>query len=247
MTEPTPDQTPPPPGQATAALARLRERRAKMLRVRYAVLGAVMAFLWIGHKGEPAWIHAVRLLLVLLTITPVMSLTRRYYAARATRKQPHPNAALYWLVSVRVITVGVALGIGWLVSHLLAAHHSDSIRLIVVRGGLLALTIPLQIRFERRRQAAGIVRPLPVRSPRIIGAKLALVLVALGAEWLLGKVTPSADWIVAAGVFATVALLGPKAHRYLISPHRRLLQQQAQQQAQQQVTSQAAEPLPASD
>jgi hypothetical protein len=75
-----------------------------MLRVRYAVLGAVMAFLWVGHKGEPAWIHALRLLLVLLTITPLMALTRRYYARRAARKQPHPSAALYWLVSVRMVT-----------------------------------------------------------------------------------------------------------------------------------------------
>ena len=227
------------PKRATSAMTRLREQRARMLRIRYAALGAVMAFLWIGHKGEPAWIHALRLLLVLLTITPLMSLTRRYYARRTAGKQPHPTAALYWLVSVRVLTVAVAAGIGFLVSHLLAPHHSDSIRLIVVRGGLLVLTIPLQIRFERRRQAAGLTRPLPVRSPRIIGAKLAIVIVALGAEWLLGKLTASADLIVAVGVFATVALLGPKVHRYLISSHRRLAQQQAAQQA--------AEPLPASD
>jgi hypothetical protein len=113
-------------------------------------------------------------------------------------------------------------------------HHNDSIRLIVVCGGLLAITIPMQIRFERRRQAAGIVRPLPIRSPRIIGAKLALVLLAFGAEWLLGKVTPSADLIVAVGVFATVALLAPKAHRYLAGQRRRAPVN----------PSQAAEPLP---
>lgn len=235
MTEAAPNRT--APDEPASALARLREQRARMLRVRYAVLGAVMAFLWIGHKGEPAWVHAVRLLLVLLTITPLLALTRRYYARRSARKQPHPNAALYWLVSVRVLTVTVALGIGWLVGHLLAPHHNDPIRLIVLRGGLLAITIPMQIRFERRRQAAGIVRPLPVRSPLIIGAKLALVLVAFGAEWLLGKVTPNADLIVAVAVFAIVALLGPKAHRYLVGQRRRTPVS----------PSQAAEPLPASD
>lgn len=212
-------------------------RRAKILRVRYAVLGVVMAFLWIGHKGEPAWVHAVRLLLVLLTITPLMALTRRYYASRAARKQPHPNAALYWLVSVRVLTVGVALGVGWLVSHLLVPHHNDSVRLIAVRVVLLAVTIPVQIRFERRRQAAGIVRPLPIRSPRIIGAKLALVLVAFGAEWLLGKVTPDADLIVAVGVFVVVALLGPKVHYYLTGRRRQALAN----------SSQAAAPVAAGD
>ena len=203
--------------------------RAKRLRIRYAVLGAVMAFLWIGHGGEPAWIHALRLLLVLLTVAPLMSLTRRYYQRRAARggqggearqQEQHPNAALYWLVGVRVVTVFLALGIGSLVSHLFSPHHADSARLIIVRGVLLALTIPLQIRFERRRQAAGINRPLPIRSPRIIGAKLALVLVAFGAEWLLGLWTNSADLIVAIAVFATVALLGPKVHPYLLTAKR---------------------------
>jgi hypothetical protein len=179
-----------------------------------------MAFLWIGHMGEPAWIHALRLLLVLLTVAPLMSLTRRYYERRAAKKEQHPNAALYWLIGVRVVTVFLALGIGSLVSHLFSPHHADSARLIIVRGGLLALTIPLQIRFERRRQAAGINRPLPIRSPRIIGAKLALVLVAFGAEWLLGLWTSSADLIVAVAVFATVALLGPKVHPYLLSAKR---------------------------
>jgi hypothetical protein len=218
MTEPTPAQT--------EARSNLLALRAKRLRIRYAILGAVMAFLWIGHKGEPAWVHAVRLLLVLLTITPLMSLTRRYYQRRAARGGQrgqggqHPKAALYWLVGVRVATVFLALAIGWLVSHLLAPHHSDSVRLIIVRGGLLALTIPLQIRFERRRQAAGINRPLPIRSPRIIGAKLVLVLIAFGAEWLLGLWTSSADLIVAVAVFATVALLGPKVHPYLLTVKR---------------------------
>ncbi len=214
MTDPTP--------KAKPDLLALRNKR---LRIRYAILGAVMAFLWIGHQGEPAWIHAVRLLLVLLTITPLMQLTRRYYARRAARKEQHPNAALYWLAGTRVITVFLALAIGSLVSHWLSPHHSDSVRLIIVRGGVLALTIPFEIRFERKRQAAGINRPLPIRSPMIIGAKLALVLVAFGADWLLGLWTNSADWIVAAGVFVTVALLGPKAHPYLISRPRRTKRQ----------------------
>ena len=205
MTEPTPA---PAPASEAEAKPNLLALRAQRLRIRYAILGAVMAFLWIGHQGEPAWIHALRLLLVLLTITPLMALTRRYYQRRA---------ALYWLVGIRVITVFLALAIGLLVSHWLAPHHSDSVRLIIVRGGLLALTIPLQIRFERKRQAAGINRPLPIRSPMIIAAKLALVLVALGAEWLLSLWTNSADLIVAIAVFVTVALLGPKAHPYLIN------------------------------
>lgn len=136
-----------------------------------------------------------------------------------------------------MLTVAVAIGIGWLVSHLLVPHHNDSVRLIAVRVVLLGVTIPVQIRFERRRQAAGIMRPLPIRSPRIIAAKLALVLVAFGAEWLLGKVTPSADLIVAVGVFVVVALFGHTMHYYLTGRRRQALAS----------SSQAAAPVAAGD
>jgi hypothetical protein len=209
VTDSTPDQT---------AVSDAIARREKVLRVRYAILGAVMAFLWIGHKGEPAWVHALRLLLVLATITPLLTLTRRYYARRAASKRQHPRAALYWLIGIRVATVTIALGLGWLVGDLFAPHHNDPARLIALRLGLLAVTIPMQIRLERRRQAMGIVRPLTVRSPRIIAAKFALVLVALGAEWLIGMWTPNADLIVAAGLFGTVAWFGPKLNRYFFNP-----------------------------
>ena len=208
MTDSTPDQT---------AVSDAIARREKVLRVRYAVLGAVMAFLWIGNKGEPAWVHALRLLLVLATIAPLLTLTRRYYARRAASKQ-QPRAALNWLIGIRVATVMIALGLGWLVGDLFAPHHNDPARLIALRLGLLAVTIPMQIRLERRRQAMGIVRPPTVRSPRIIAAKFVLVLVALGAEWLIGMWTPNADLIVAAGLFGTVAWSGPKLNRYFFNP-----------------------------
>jgi hypothetical protein len=193
-------------------------RREKVLRVRYAILGAVMAFLWIGNNSEPAWVRALRLLLVLVTIAPLLTLTRRYYTRHAASKQQHPRAALYWLIGIRVATVTIALGLGWLVGDLFAPHHNDPGRLIALRFGLLAVTIPIQIRLERRRQAMGVVRPLMVRSPRIIAAKFVLVLAALGAEWLIGMWTSSADLIVAAGLFGTVTWFGPKLNRYFFNP-----------------------------
>lgn len=209
MTDSTPGQT---------AVSDANALREKALRARYAILGAVMAFLWIGNNSEPAWVHALRLLLVLATIAPLLTLTRRYYARRAASKQQRPRAALYWLIGIRVATVTIALGLGWLVGDLFAPHHSDPARLIALRLGLLAVTIPMQIRLERRRQAVGVARPLTVRSPRIIAAKFVLVLVALGAEWLIGMWTPNADLIVAAALFGTVAWLGPKLNRYFFNP-----------------------------
>lgn len=209
MTDSTPDQT-----GVSDAIA----RHEKVLRVRYAILGAAMAFLWFGNNGEPAWVRALRLLLVLVTIAPLLTLTQRFYARRTAGKQQPPRAALYWLIGIRVATVTIALGLGWLVGDLFAPHHNDPVRLIALRFGLLAVTIPVQIRLERRRQAKGIVRPLTIRSPRIIAAKFVLVLVALGAEWLIGMWTPDADLIVAAGLFVAVAWFGPKLNRYFFNP-----------------------------
>ena len=37
-----------------------RAARSRALRIRYAILGAVLAGLWVGHSGEPAWEHALR-------------------------------------------------------------------------------------------------------------------------------------------------------------------------------------------
>jgi hypothetical protein len=220
MAEGTAETTATPSGTQVrqAAAARLRSRA---LRIRYAGLGLVMAVLWVGHAGEPAWLHAVRLLLVLLTIAPLLALTRRYRERHVQASaQRHPDASLYWLIGTRIAAVGIALGVGWLLSHLLVPHHSDTPKLIILRIGLLAISVPVQLKFERERQAAGHPPRVAVKSPRLIAAKLLLVVLALGAQWLLGIWTPDAELIVAPLLFGTVALAGPKVHRYLVSPSR---------------------------
>ena len=196
--------------------------KVSRLRIRYAILGLVFAVLWVGHQGEPAWVHAVRLVLVLVTIPPLLALTQRYRERQvkaASRK--HPNASLYWLVGTRVVVVSIALGLGQLVGHLVAPHHNDTIRQLVIRIAVLALTLPFQVRFERRRQAAGLPPRVQARSPLIIAAKFVLVLLALGAEWLIGRWTAQADVIVAAGLFVIVAALGPTLHPYLVGSRRK--------------------------
>jgi hypothetical protein len=213
------------PTNAPAAMALM----AKALRIRYAIIGLVMALLWVGHQGEPAWLHAVRLLLVLLTISPLLALTRRYRERHTqAAAERHPDAALYWLIGTRIVVIVIAVGLGSLLARLVT-HHSDAPKLVLLRLALLALSIPWQVRLERRRQALGLPPRVPVRSSRIIAAKLLLVALALGADWLLGRWTANADLIVAAAIFAAVALAGPKLNRYLVIP------------------GQAAAPLPATN
>ena len=188
----------------------------RRLRIRYAIVGLVFALLWIGHQGEPAWVHAVRVILVLVTVPPLLAMTQRYRMRQVQKaSEKHQNASLYWLVGTRVVVISIALALGWLVSHLVAPHQNDAVRQLVVRIGVLALTLPFQIRFERQRQARGLPPRVQVRSPLLLVAKFGLVLAALGAEWLIGKWTAEADVYVAVGMFVVVVIFGPKLNRYL--------------------------------
>jgi hypothetical protein len=140
-------------------------RAARALRIRYAVLGVVLAGLWVGHSGEPAWEHALRTVLVLLTIRPLLRLTvksrmRRGWSQTSTSRQ------VMWLVAFRLAVVGAALGVrlvdraGWRIClgtglflalllvpvspmHpvlLLATHTADTGSSVAAAAALLAAT-----------------------------------------------------------------------------------------------------------
>jgi hypothetical protein len=203
MAEPAPD---PRPGA----------RAARALRIRYAALGVVLAVLWVGHSGEPAWEHALRTVLVLLTIRPLLRMTVRY-RVRQARSPASTSRDVAWLIAFRLAVVGAALGASWLIGDLLdPAHHHGSVRALVVRLLLLALTIPLQLRFARDYRGRGLDGGAAFGPSwgRFVSAKVALILVALGAEVLLQRwLGGGADLVVAAGLLVTVAGLGPWAHR----------------------------------
>jgi hypothetical protein len=216
MTEPAPD-----PGT--------RAGLSRALRIRYAILGVVLAALWVGRSGEPAWEHALRTVLVLLTIRPLLRVTLRY-RLRELRSQASASRQVMWLIAIRLAMVGAALGASWLIGYLIdPSHRHATVRALALRLLLLALTIPLQLYFERRfgDRARGLGRDrVSLVWGRFVTAKIGLVLAALGAEVLLQDwLGGSADLVVAAGLFVTVTLLGPGAHRrYLIStspPRRR--------------------------
>jgi hypothetical protein len=185
------------------------------LRIRYAVLGVLLAGLWVGHSGEPAWEHALRAVLVLLTIRPLLRMTVRY-RLRQARSQASTSRYVAWLIAFRLAVVGAALGASWLIGYLVdPAHHHGSVRALVVRLLVLALTIPLQLHFARDYRGLSLGGAgLRLSWGRFVSTKVALVLVALGAEVLLQRwLGGGADLVVAAGLLVTVAGLGPWAHR----------------------------------
>jgi hypothetical protein len=188
--------------------------RAQQLRVRYLMAGAVLAALWIGHANEPAWAHALRIGLILVTVRPLVILSRRYYARR-WGSQASQRRAIVVLIGTRLLALAGALVLGTLVERLIT-HQPDSLKLLtLLRVGLLLATIPLQLRFMRNRaasrQAAAMLKS--ARWNWLLVAKAALVAAALGLQVALDAVLGNrADLIVAVLMLVAVATLGPRLH-----------------------------------
>ncbi len=191
---------------------------ARRQRMRYFIVGAAFALLWVGHASEPAWAHALRLGLVLVTVRPLVMLTRRYYA-RHWSSEASQARAIAIVVAVRVLALAAALEAGTLIERAVA-HHSYSVGWLTgQRFVLLLATIPVQLRFMRSRAgAAGLGR---ARWNWLLAAKAGLVLAALGVQVALdGVIGKRADFVVAAGLLVTVTFLGPRLHRHLFGARR---------------------------
>jgi FtsH-binding integral membrane protein len=130
-------------------------------------------------------------------------------ASRAVRK-----ARL--TIRLRYATTGAILGVVWVISsgQPLVTHLVRSFIVAVVMVLLLEL---LRRRPKRRQNRAGATSALSLAA--LIGAKLALLLIAAAAELALehGNVAYP-DAIVAVGLFVAVAVAGPLAHRFFERP-----------------------------
>jgi uncharacterized membrane protein len=130
-------------------------------------------------------------------------------AARAARKA----RLSIWL---RYATIGAVLGVVWMVSsgQPLVTHLLRSFIVAVVMVVVLQL---LKRRPSKRQNGAGSTPMLSVVA--LIGAKLALLLIAAGVELALQHANvPDPDPIVAAGLFVAVTVGGPFAHRFFEPP-----------------------------
>jgi predicted PurR-regulated permease PerM len=130
-------------------------------------------------------------------------------ASRAARKA----RLTIWL---RYATIGAVLGVVWMISsgQPLVTHLLRSFIVAVVM--VLVLQV-LKRRPKKRQNRAGATSVLSVVA--LIGAKLALLLIAAGAELALQHANvPDPDPIVAAGLFVTVTVGGPFAHRFFEPP-----------------------------
>jgi uncharacterized membrane protein len=118
-------------------------------------------------------------------------------------------------IRLRYATIGAVLGVVWMISsgQPLVTH--------LVRSFIVAVVMVL-LQLLRRRPKKGQNRAGTTSAASLaalIGAKLALLIVAAGAELALQHANVAdPDPIVAAGLFVTVAVGGPFAHRFFERP-----------------------------
>ncbi|NLU68842.1 hypothetical protein [Streptomyces sp. HNM0574] len=142
-TEPAPDSTsaaPPPP-------------LTRPVRAVYALAGLVMGVMWIRGGDEPAWEHALRVLVLVLVAPPVVHLVRRLRQRRRGEAPSGRQLPVARLTVAKVLLVGAGLGCDWLLGHWLAEPSRAT---AVGLCALIAAGGPkLHIRAANSRRTAG--------------------------------------------------------------------------------------------
>jgi len=128
------------------------------------------------------------------------------------RRAPTHAAQSATQARIHYLVVGLAIGGLWLLNRDKSLLY-HAVQMLAVMSVLTLLQIVLS---RRAGEAPAYVR--------LIVAKLVLVALAVGAEWLLAPVTPRSNAIVAAGLVVVVTGLGPALDRLaanLNAPQRR--------------------------
>jgi hypothetical protein len=115
-------------------------------------------------------------------------------------------------VPVRYLLVGLVMGGIW------AWNNGEPLWEHAVKLLVLIMVVPTLIHrlSERRRARFGLEHGPRISLKRLIAAKVSLVVFALAVSLLLRPHLTDADYWVAAGITAAIALIGPLLHPYLI-------------------------------
>jgi hypothetical protein len=115
---------------------------------------------------------------------------------------------------LQYLVIGLVIGALWIV-------HSDeplwehAARTLVVLVAVPLLAAPVIAWWRKRR---GSTHARHISRVRFVAAKALLVGVALGVDVLLSLWLPGvADYLVAGGLFAAIAVLGPLCHHLLVT------------------------------
>lgn len=139
----------------------------------------------------------------------------------AHQQSPAPAAAgrhAHRVIRLIYVAMGLILGGVWLArdDQSLISHIWHELAVLVV------LLVILRSRLRQRGNRPGAPAMPQLSFGWVISAKLALLIVAAGVQWLLQRAGVShAGLIVAAGLFIAVALAGPPAHHLFLRPPKR--------------------------
>ncbi|WP_433857770.1 hypothetical protein [Streptomyces kronopolitis] len=213
-------RTAPAPDDTATSATTTTATAARKLRLRYAAIGLWMAFTWCGEGNAPAWEHALRTLVILLILPPLLLRANRHLTHKLY-ESARPGRVIAQLITARIAAVTVAFGAGFLLGHLLDPQAGRSPVLPALGFLLLLASIPAQIRHAHRTRT-GTTHPATqpaLSAPRLIAAKLTLITAALVAQLLLTPYLPNATYAVAAALFLATAAMGPRVHRRFLLTH----------------------------
>ncbi|MEU8684180.1 hypothetical protein [Streptomyces sp. NPDC048611] len=193
---------------------------ARKLRLRYLAAGLWIAFTWIGEGNAPAWEHALRTLVILLMLPPLLLRANRQLTHKLY-ESARPGRVIAQLITARIVIITVAFGTSILLGRLLDPGAAHPPVLPAIGFALLLLSIPAQIRHAHRTRARTThpaAQPT-FSAPRLMAVKLIKVTAALVVQLLLTPYLDNATFVVAAALFLTTATLGPTIHRGFLITH----------------------------
>ncbi|HEY3997780.1 MAG TPA: hypothetical protein VGO93_02865, partial [Candidatus Xenobia bacterium] len=123
--------------------------------VRYAVIGLILGGTWVWQESEAPWIHAIRVVVLLVVVAPVIRRVRQRYGKRAGRQLGGGVYLRGWIMAKLVLVV-LAFGLELLLEQWLSPNAAAEIVALCL-GVTVAIAGPLL----HERLVAGWRRPCP--------------------------------------------------------------------------------------
>jgi hypothetical protein len=138
-------------GQPPATLAERIARFRRWIRIRFAISGFVLGATWVWHSSEPAWLHAIRVLVLVVIVGPLVRIALR--SSRLGRARHRPASTIITMSAARGLLVLVALGIQWILERSLTVTDAT---VVTALGLTVAVTLggpELTFALARRRRS----------------------------------------------------------------------------------------------